>query len=176
MTALLRVAVLGIPLLVCATNGRPSGRDDVRFLVIRRAGRPEKNYYELAKQVELLDGEVVTKAPAGVRYGVHSIWKVRVKWVTNSRNDSASIRNAHYVLIYERDPDIRFCAVNYHVSDLPAGARRIDYTDCEDRRQYSFEMTRQWPRPFVIYEVEILDRNVLRDLWERQKQKNNSGH
>jgi hypothetical protein len=36
-------------------------------------------------------------------------------------------------------------------------------------------MTQQWPRPFVIYEVEVLDRNVQQELWEQQKQEHGSG-
>jgi hypothetical protein len=165
LNSFLRVAgLLWIALLAGPTKGQVGAPDDVRYLVIRRAGRPEKNYYELAKQVELFDRDVVTKEPGGIRYGVHSIWKVLVQRVTDSRNDSASPRDAHYVLIYERDPDIRFCAQRYKVSNLHSGARRIDYTDCEDKKQYSFEMTPQWPRPFVIYEVEVLDRKVLQAL------------
>src|SRR5215469_2808183 len=165
MAAWLRVAaLLGIPLLTCAIHGQPSGRDDVRYLVIRRAGRPEKNYYELAKQVELFDGEVMTKEPGGIRYGVHSIWKVGVKRITDSKKDAVSARDATYVLIYERDPDVRFCAQDYNVTSLSSGARRVDYTDCEDGKRYSFEMTQHWPRPFVIYEVTVLDRKVLQAL------------
>lgn len=175
MTRLVRVAILlWISLKFWTAGGQTGEHDDFRYLVIRRGGRPEKNYYELAKQVSLFDGEVVTREPAGIRYGVHSIWKVRVQRVTDSQKDPASLKDAYYVLIYERDPDKRFCAVHYDISALPPGARRIAYTDCEDKKQYSFEMTQLWPRPFVIYEVDVLERDVLRGLWERQKHDRNS--
>jgi hypothetical protein len=157
--------------------------DDVRYLVIRRAGAPEKNYYELAKDVVIVDAppkfipwmDVWTKQPEGIRYGVHSIWKVRVLRVTDSMKDSVSSKDGDYVLIYERDPDVRFCAIGYEVSSLPSGGRQIKYTDCEDKKQYSFEMTKQWPRPFVIYDVEVLDRDALHDLWQRQAKSHTSG-
>jgi len=153
-----------MPLLIWAAVGEARKNDDIRYLVIRRAGRPEKNYYELAKQVELFDGDVVTKEPGGIRYGVHSIWKVRVQRITDSKKDAVSARDATYVLIYERDPDVRFCAQDYNVSSLSSGERRVDYTDCEDGKRYSFGMTQHWPRPFVIYEVDVLDRKVLQAL------------
>lgn len=155
-------------LFMSAAVGQAKQNDDIRYLVIRRAGRPEKNYYELAKQVRLVSGDVITRDPSGIGYDVHGIWKVRVQRTTDSKKNSESAKDATYVLIYERDPDLRFCARHYAVSSLPSGARRVDYTDCEDGRRYSFEMARQWPRPLVIYEVEILDRKVLRELWEEQ--------
>jgi hypothetical protein len=49
-----RVSVLCVPLLLCVASG-PREVDDVRYLVIRRAGMPKKNYYELAKQLAILD-------------------------------------------------------------------------------------------------------------------------
>ena len=162
------IFVASILLLISAAAGETRKRDDIRYLVIRRAGRPEKNYYELAKQVRLLGADVVTSEPPGIRYGVHSIWKVRVQRITDSKNDAVSAKAATYILIYERDPDVRFCAQHYNVSSRSSGARYIDYTDCVDGQRYSFEMTQQWPRPFVIYEVEVLDRNVLQALLERE--------
>jgi hypothetical protein len=175
MIAWLRVAtLLCIPVLIGTTDGQTKKSNDVRYLVIRRAGHPEKNYYELAKHVGLFDWDVVTNEPAGIRYGVHSIWKVRVQRITDSQKDSVSANDAYYVLIYERDPDNRFCGLRYKVSTHGSGARRIEYTDCEDKKEYSFEMSREWPRPFVIYEVAILNRDVLRELWEAEKRKRSS--
>jgi hypothetical protein len=175
--------LLCVPLLVCAASGQAREVDDVRYLVIRRAGGPEKNYYELAKQVVIVDApprfvplmDVMTKEPDGIRYDVHSIWKVRVLRVTDSQKDSVSPKDGDYVLIYERDPDGRFCAIRYEVSSLPSGRRQIKYTDCEDKKQYSFEMTKQWPRPFVIYVLEVLDRDTLHDVWQRQAKSHTSG-
>ena len=92
----LRVPVLlCVPLLVWLSVGQARKQDDVRFLVNRRAGCHEKNYYELAKQVSLLGGEVITQEPQGIRYGVHSIWKVRVQRITDSQKDPESTRDSH---------------------------------------------------------------------------------
>lgn len=178
MIRLQRVSVLlCAPLLVYAALGQSSDVDDVRYLVIRRAGSPEKNYYELAKQVVMayaapsfLPGlmDVETKEPGGIRYRVHSIWKVRVLRVTDSQKESVSPKDGYYVLIYERDPDVRFCSMRYEVSSLTSGKRYIKYTDCADKKQYSLEMTKQRPRPFVIYEVEVTDREALRSVWQQQ--------
>jgi hypothetical protein len=159
--------LLFVSLMVYPASDQATDLDDVRYLVIRRAGSPEKNYYELAKQVFIFDPppifvpllDVITKEPDTIRYGVHSIWKVRVLRVTDSQRASRSPKDGHYVLIYERDPDIRFCSIRYEVSSLPSGGRQIKYNDCEDKKQHSFEMTKQWPRPFVIYEIEVMDRN-----------------
>jgi hypothetical protein len=184
MIRLFIVAVLlFMPLLVYPASGQARDLDDVRYLVIRRAGSPEKNYYELAKQVVIADAppsyvpllDVITKEPDGIRYDVHSIWKVRVLRVTDSQKDSASPKDADYVLIYERDPDVRFCSIRYEVSSLPSGGRQIKYTDCEDKKQYFFKMTKQWPRPFVIYDVEVMDRDALHDVWKRQAKSHTSG-
>jgi len=184
MIRLFLVAVLLLmPLLVCPASGQARDLDDVRYLVIRRAGSPEKNYYELAKQVVIAGAppsfvpllDVITKEPDGIRYDVHSIWKVRVLRITDSQKDSVSPKDADYVLIYERDPDVRFCSIRYEVSSLPSGGRQIKYTDCEDKKQYSFEMTKQWPRPFVIYDVEVMDRDALHDVWQRQAKSHTFG-
>src|SRR5258708_30134477 len=53
--------------------------DDLRYLLVRRAGFPEKNYYEFARVVGILDPDlefhgpinVVTEDPGSVRYGVY---------------------------------------------------------------------------------------------------------
>ena len=173
-----RVAFLFVLLTVWPLSGQTKPADDIRYLVIRTAGGPpDKNYYELAKQVEMADRapdyapglmDIMTTEPRSIRYGVHSIWKVRVLRSTDSVKDPVSSRDAFYALIYERDPDVRFCGVRYEVQNLPSGGRRIEYTDCEDKKRYSFGMTKEWPRPFVIYELEVLDRDALRAVWHRQ--------
>src|SRR5258706_4415967 len=56
--------------------------DDLRYLLVRRAGFPEKNYYDFARVVGILDPDlefhgpidVVTQNPGGVRYGVDPIY------------------------------------------------------------------------------------------------------
>jgi len=173
-----RFAFLFVLLMVWPLSGQTKPAGDIRYLVIRRAGGPpDKNYYELAKQVEMADRapfyapglmDIETTEPRSIRYGVHSIWKVRVLRSTDSVKDPVSSRDAFYALIYERDPDVRFCGVRYEVQNLPSGRRRIAYTDCEDKKRYSFGMTKDWPRPFVIYEFEVLDRDALRAVWHRQ--------
>ena len=173
----LRVTFLFVLLMARPLTGQTNPADDIRYLVIRTAGgHPDRNYYELAKQVAMFDRapyyapglmDVETKEPESIRYGVHSIWKVRVLRITDSVKDPVSSKDAFYALIYERDPDVRFCGVRYEVRKLSSG-RRIDYTDCEDKKRYSFGMTKEWPRPFVIYEFEILDRDALRSVWQRQ--------
>ena len=173
-----RVAFLLMLRMVLPVWGQTKPVDDIRYLVIRRAGGPPaKNYYELAKQVDMLERtpvyapglmDIKTTEPEGIRYGVHSIWKVRVLRSTDSVRDPVSSRDAFYALIYERAPDIRFCGMRYQVENLSSGARRIEYNDCEDKRRYSFEMTKEWPRPFLIYELEVLDRDALRAVWQRQ--------
>src|SRR5215469_13449887 len=152
-----RVAFLFVLLVAMPLSGQTNPADDIRYLVIRIAGGPtDKNYYELAKQVEMFDRapyyapglmDVETKEPGSIRYGVHSIWKVRVLRITDSVKDPVSSKDAFYALIYERDPDVRFCGVRYEVLTLASGMRRIDYTDCEDKKRYSFGMTKEWPRP-----------------------------
>src|SRR5258708_13684549 len=52
--------------------------DDLRYLLVRRAGFPEKNYHEFARVVGILDPDlefhgpitVVTEHPRSLRYGV----------------------------------------------------------------------------------------------------------
>jgi hypothetical protein len=176
-----RVAFLFVLLIVWPLSGQTKPADDIRYLVIRTAGGPpDKKYYELAKQVEMADRapgyapglmDIETTEPRSIRYGVHSIWKVRVLRITDSVKDPVSSRDVFYALIYERHPDVRFCGVRYEVQNLPSGRRRIEYTDCEDKKLYSFGMTKEWPRPFVIYELEILDRDALRAVWQRQVEK-----
>jgi hypothetical protein len=172
------VVFLFVLLMVWPLSGQTKPGDDIRYLVIRTAGGPpDKNHYELAKQVEMADRapgyapglmDIETTEPRSIRYGVHSIWKVRVLRITDSVKDPVSSRDAFYALIYERDPDVRFCGVRYEVHNLPSERRRIEYTDCEDKKRYSFEMTKEWPRPFVIYELEVVDRDALRAVWHRQ--------
>jgi hypothetical protein len=186
-------AFLFVFVMVWSISGQTKPDDDIRYLVIRRAGGPpDKNYYELAKQVEMayrapvyVPGlmDIETTEPGGIRYGVHSIWKVRVLRTTDSVKDTVSSRDAFYALVYERDPDVRFCGVRYEIHNLSSGRRRIEYIDCEDKKRFSFGMTKEWPRPFVIYEFEILDRDALRAVWQRQvemikarEEKNNESH
>ena len=148
--------------------------DDLRYLLVRRAGFPEKNYYDFARVVGILDPDlefhgpidVVTQNPGGVRYGVYRIYRTRVLRETDSEKQPASAAEGAFLLFYPRDPDLKFCARRYRFEAEPSGARKIIYTDFEDGREYSFRMTKNRPRPFSIYVVEVSPANRLHDIWQ----------
>jgi hypothetical protein len=173
-SGILALALLALILPLGVTPARNS--DDLRYLLVRRAGTPEKNYYEFARRVVgmadadlefhgLLDVE--TEDPGSMRYSVYKIYQTRVVRETDSEKQPASPADAAFVLIYRRDPDLKFCARRYRFEREPAGERKITYTDFEDGREYSFRMTRNWPRPFVIYAVEVFPANLLHDVWQK---------
>jgi hypothetical protein len=153
--------------------------DDLRYLLVRRAGFPEKNYYEFARVVGILDPDlefhspidVVTENPGSIRYGVYRIYRARVLRETDSEKQPASAAEGAFLLFYRRDPDLKFCARRYRFEAGPSGARKITYTDFEDGREYSFRMTKNWPRPFSIYVVEVSPSNRLHDIWQTFHQK-----
>jgi len=163
---------------------------DVWYLLVRRAGRPERNYYELTRTARFLepqlynDDEISRFKPSPrnsgfdmeteltVRYGVYQAWKVRVVGDSDSPRAPTSTKVSMYVLIYPRNPDWRFCAKKYRFEALDNGARRIIYTDFQDGREYTFGLSPEWPRPWQIYEVEILNSNALPEIWRASKQPN----
>lgn len=154
--------------------------DDLRYLLVRREGTPEKNYYEFARRlVAIWDAElefhgqldIMTENPASIRYGVYRIYRTRVLRETGSEKQPASSAEGTYVLIYRRDPDLKFCAKSYRFENEPSGARKITYTDFVDGREYAFRMTKNWPRPFSIYVVEVFPADLLHDVWQKFHQK-----
>src|SRR5260221_10419517 len=71
--------------------------DDLRYLLVRRAGFPEKNYYEFARVVGILDPDlefhgpinVVTEDPGSVRYRVDRNYRTPVPAETDSQKQTA---------------------------------------------------------------------------------------
>lgn len=174
------LAVLWLALIVPLGATPVQGPDDLRYLLVRRAGIPEKNYYEFARRVVgILDADlefhspidVGTEDPGSIRYGVYRIYRTRVLQETDSEKQPASPADGAFVLIYRRDPDLKFCARRYRFEREPSGERKITYTDFEDGREYSFRMTKNWPRPFAISVVDVLPANLLHDVWQRFHQK-----
>ena len=161
-----------------STPAQDSG--DLRYLLVRRAGTPEKNYYEFTRRlVGILDSDlefrgvldVRTEDPASIRYGVYRIYRTRVLRETDSEKQPASAAEGTFLLIYRRDPDLKFCAKSYRFENEPSGARKITYTDFVDGREYTFRMTKNWPRPFSIYVVEVFPADLLHDVWQKFHQK-----
>ena len=173
-TRSLALSVLTLMVPVGATQAQ--NPDDLRYLLVRRAGTPEKNYYEFARRVVgILDADiqfhgwldVETEDPGSIRYGVYKIYQVRVVRETDSEKQPVSPVDGAFVLIYHRDPDMKFCARRYRFERESSGERKITYTDCEDGREYSFRMTKNWPRPFAISVINVLPNNLLHDVWQR---------
>jgi len=48
------------------------------------------------------------------------------------------------------------------------GGQNITYTDFQDGHEYTMELSPDWPRPWTIYEVEILSSNVFVKSGKRQ--------
>jgi hypothetical protein len=170
--------------------GKPKGNEDVRYLLVRRAGRPERNYYELTRtatffEPQLCNDELISqlKPPPSffccdiiseytVRYGVYQAWKVRVIGTSDSQGAPTSTKDSVYVLVYARHPDWKFCARKYRIESSSDGARKIIYTDFQDGREYTFELSPKWPRPWQIYEVEIQSSNAFPEIWQASKERN----
>lgn len=169
---------------------------DLRYLLVRRASEagPEKNYYELSRTAGLLEpqlysDEIVSRhepsprnygfdveTELGVRYGVYQAWKVRVVGTSDSQKAPTSTRDAVYVLLYPRNPDWKFCARKYSVLSANTGEKNITYTDFQDGREYTMEVSAKWPRPWQIYEIEILNSNALVQIWQASKHPNTETH
>ena len=98
---------------------------------------------------------------------MYRIYRVRVLRETDSEKQPASAGEGAFVMIYRRDPDLKFCAKSYRFERQPSGARKITYTDFVDGREYSFRMAKNWPRPFSIDVVEVFPTDLLHDVWER---------
>src|SRR5882672_12726020 len=177
----IRILALSLLSLIAPPGVTPAqSSDDLRYLLVRRAGSPEKNYYEFARRlVGILDADlefhgwldVETEDPGSMRYGVYKIYQTRVVRETDSEKLPASTVDGAFVLIYRRDPDLKFCARRYRFERERSGERKITYTDFEDGREYSFSMTKNWPRPFVIYVVDVFPANLLHDVWQKFHQK-----
>src|SRR5258708_8261742 len=81
--------------------------DDLRYLLVRRAGFPEKNYYDFARVVGILDPDlefhgpidVVTENPGGVRYGVFPDLRNRHPRETDLRKKPASAAGGGFLVV-----------------------------------------------------------------------------
>ena len=176
--------------MLAADNAKRS--TDFRYLLVRRAER--KNYYELSRTAQLLEPQLFNdevfsryqpssrqmgfdiSTDSTVRYGVYQAWKVRVVGTSNSVKTPASAKDSAYVLIYPRNPDWKFCAKKYNVAPLRGGARRIVYTDFQDGKENVIDLSADWPRPWQIYEIEILKANAFVEIWEASKRSREGEH
>jgi hypothetical protein len=169
---------------------------DLRYLLVRRAGAggPEKNYYELSRTARFLEprlfsDEIISryepsarkygfdvKTEHSIRYGVYQAWKVRLVGTSDSQKAPMSTRDAVYVLIYPRNPDWKFCAIKYGVVSANTGGKKITYTDFQDGREYNLEVSPKWPRPWQIYEIEIVNSNAFLEIWQASKRPDTEGH
>ena len=163
------------------TNARKVDAD-VWYLLVRRAGTPQKNYYELTRAAHFVnlpfssEQELQQYKPSPrnpgfdiitdltVRYGVYQAWKIRVARLTDSQKAPASLKDAVYVLVYKRNPDWRFAAKKYKVDRTASGGQNFMYTDFQDGREDTMELSPDWPRRWTIYEVEILDANAFMEI------------
>lgn len=179
-----------------ASSKAQTGKDasDVRYLLVRRAGRPERNYYELTRtatflEPQLFNDEVIRRLKPSqsgfscdivseytVRYGVYQAWKVRVIRILDSQKAPVSTKVSVYVLVYPRHPDWKFCARNYRIESSNNGERKIIYTDFQDGRESTFVLSPEWPRPWQIYEIGILNSNAFPEIWQASKQPNSYTH
>jgi hypothetical protein len=105
-----------------------------------------------------------------VRYDVYQAWKIRVITTSDSEKAPSSAKDGVYVLIYDRHPDWKFCARKYSIASANDGGRKITYTDFQDGREYTIDMTQKWPRPWQIYELEVLSGSAIGEIWQASKQ------
>ena len=154
------------------------------YLLARRADRPEKNYYELTRTARFMENpfsseEMVRQykpsprnygadvfTDSTVRYGVYQAWKVRVIGTSDSKKMPTSLKDSTFVLSYSRNLDWRFAAKKYKVVRTTNGGQNVTYTDFQDGREYTMELSPDWPRPWTIYEVEIINSNALVEIWQ----------
>lgn len=157
---------------------------DLRYMLVRHQ---EKNYYELSRAVFILGHpsleemrkyepsakhygfDVITdRSNVPYRYGVYQAWKVRLVATSDTQKAPASTKDSVYVLMYLRNPDWIFCATKYSVVETGNGARKLIYSDFQNGHEYSMELSAEWPRPWQIYELEILNSNAFVEILEAE--------
>jgi len=176
--------------MLAADNAKSS--TDVWYLLVRRA--EGKNYYELSRTAKLLEPQHFNdeffsryqpssrqmgfdiSTDSTVRYGVYQAWMVRVVGTSDSVKTPTSAKDFAYVLTYPRNPDWKFCAKKYNVTPLKGGARRIVYTDFQDGKENVIDLSADWPRPWQIYEIEILKANAFVEIWAASKRSREAVH
>lgn len=167
----------------------PLPNADQRYLLVRRArGAPtsSENWYDLTRSAlcvncGLSSEELRQYKPSPknygfdvesertVRYGVYQAWRVRIVSTSDSQKAPVSTRDAVYVLLYPRNPDWIFGATKYSVVSTQAGAKKITYTDLQDGHEYAIDLSPEWPRPWQIYQVDILASNVFAEIVQAQR-------
>lgn len=158
------------------------------YLLVRRADRPEKNYYELTRTARFAEPpfsseEMVRQykpsprnygadisTDSTVRYGVYQAWKVRIIGTSDSQKTPTSVKDSAFILSYSRNPDWKFAAKKYKVVRTRNGGQNVTYTDFQDGREYTMELSQDWPRPWTIYEVEIVSSNAFVEIWQATSQ------
>jgi len=202
MWAVLRSVPLLLPLVVVlggwalATSQRVD--NGLRYLVVWRGGRPEKNYYELTREAEFMERHLYTEelvrqleelarheemlghhnfgygadiiTDSTVRYGVYKIWKVRVIGTSDSQKAPASVKDGTFILTYSRNPDWNFAAKKYKVVRRTNAGQSVTYMDLQDGREYTMEWSPDWPRPWMIYEIEVLSSSAFVEIWQTSGQ------
>jgi len=184
LLALMLVGALASVSSIAQTVSAKSG-EDFRYLLVRKEG---KNYYELARTAHFLEPQLLSAerisqykpsphsygfdivTDHSIRYGVYQAWKIRVVTTSDSEKAPNSAKDGVYVLIYARHPDWIFCATKYSIVSARDGGRKITYTDFQDGREYTIELTRNWPRPWQIYALEVLSPNAFGEIWQSSKQ------
>ena len=158
------------------------------YLLVRRADRPEKNYYELTRNARFMElpfssEEMMRKynpsphsygadimTDSTVRYGVYQAWKVRIIATSDTQKTPISVRDGVYVLSYSRNPDWKFAVKKFNLVRTPKGGQDLSYTDLQDGREYSLKLTPDWPRPWTVYEVEVLSSNAFVEIYRTTSQ------
>lgn len=157
------------------------------YLLVRRADRPEKNFYELTQTARFVgppfssEADVLQYKPSPrnlgadimtdstVRYGVYQAWRVRIIGTSDSQKTPTSVKDSAYALSYSRNPDWKFAAKKYKVVRTRNGGQNVTYTDFKDRREYTMELSPDWPRPWTIYEFEVHSSNAFVEIWQSEK-------
>jgi len=173
--------------LTFAPGGRAGDKSDDRYLLVRRAGPPEKNYYDLSRTAQLFEPQlfndtffsryqpspkrmgidVITEST--VRYGNYQVWKVRVLASYDTDKAASSAKQSVFLLDYPRQPDWKFCARKYTLTAVGGGTRKLTYTDFQDGQEYMMNLTPDWPRPWRVFELEILNNNAFPEIWQASK-------
>jgi hypothetical protein len=106
---------------------------------------------------------------------VYQAWKVRVIRTSDSEKAPTSTKDGSYVIIYPRNYDWKFAAKNYKSVRTATGGQNLTYTDFQDGHEYTVELSPDWPRAWIIYEIEVLSTNAFVEIWERQATETNHG-
>ena len=188
MRSKLKFFVMLLPLLVASAasaQALPQAPDaGFWYLLVRWDGPPQKNYYELTRAARFVGPAFLNEksvrgykpAPSRigvdiltddtVRYGIYQAWKIRVIKMMDSKNTPVSAKDSAYVLIYARNPDWKFAAKKYTVVRTAHGGQSVTYTDLQDGHEYTMELSPDWPRPWTVYEVEVLNENAFLEIWQ----------